>query len=195
MSGEHKTIPVQVWADVDDGIAPLVKYLNTIPGLRTHASCQGTIGEGGAEPYQAYVLVSYQTEAAEMRLRQEFDCTEVFMSTARVHPREGWIAPPELCKECGAIPCRLEMDSALVSRTESRLADQGEVPNFHAKLFEKLNGLVNAYRAKRKVDGGGAYPRPWSAADHLKWDAEVERLELELNDIEYRAARPDRERS
>ena len=107
MSGEHKTIPVQVWADVDEGIAPLVKYLNTIPGVRTHASCQGTIGEGGAEPHGPYVLASYHTEEAEMRLRQEFDCTEVFMATAYIHPREGWTPPEELCRECGGVPCRL----------------------------------------------------------------------------------------
>ena len=95
MSGEHKTIPVQVWADVDEGIAPLVKYLNTIPDIRTHASCQGTIGEGGPEPYRAQVLVSYNTEEAKERLSNEFDLTEVFMATAYVHPREGWAAPED----------------------------------------------------------------------------------------------------
>jgi tRNA(Phe) wybutosine-synthesizing methylase Tyw3 len=42
----HETIPVQVWADIDVGIADLVKLLNKIPGVRTFASCQGTIGEG-----------------------------------------------------------------------------------------------------------------------------------------------------
>jgi len=45
--GFHKTIPIQVWVDVDEGIADMVLYLNTIPGVRTHACCQGTLGEGG----------------------------------------------------------------------------------------------------------------------------------------------------
>lgn len=83
----HKTVPIQVWADVDEGIAPLVKYLNTIPGVRTHASCQGTIGEGGVEPYGPQVMVSYQTHEAEMRVRQEFDCTDIAQSTVYVRPR------------------------------------------------------------------------------------------------------------
>jgi hypothetical protein len=88
-STTHKTIPIQVWADVDEGIAPLVKYLNTIPGIRTHASCQGTIGEGGVEPYGPQVMVSYQTEDAEARLRKEFDCVEVAQNTVYVRQRGG----------------------------------------------------------------------------------------------------------
>jgi hypothetical protein len=38
MSLTHKTRPVQVWADVDLGIADMVVYLNTIPGVRTEAT-------------------------------------------------------------------------------------------------------------------------------------------------------------
>ena len=87
MTCVHRTVPVQVWADVDEGIADLVKYLNTVPGVRTHASCQGTIGEGGAEPYGPQVMVSYQTEEAETRLRREFDCKEVAASTVYVRSR------------------------------------------------------------------------------------------------------------
>lgn len=64
----HETTPVQVWADVDVGIADLVRQLNTIEGVRTHASCQGTIGEGGHEPYTAYVMVSWRTDAARAAL-------------------------------------------------------------------------------------------------------------------------------
>ena len=52
-----KTVPVQVWGDVNEGIAETVKYLNTIPGVRTYASCQGIIGEGGAEPYGFYDVI------------------------------------------------------------------------------------------------------------------------------------------
>ena len=60
----HKTMPVQVWADVDEGIAPLVIALNKIPGIRTHSSCQGMIGEGGAEPYKPYVRVTWEDETS-----------------------------------------------------------------------------------------------------------------------------------
>jgi hypothetical protein len=47
----HETRPVQVWIDADLGIAELVEQLNAIEGVRTHASCQGSIGEGGPEQY------------------------------------------------------------------------------------------------------------------------------------------------
>lgn len=58
MSQPHKTKLIQVWIEVDLGIADLVGYLNTIPGVRTHASCQGTIGEDGPAPYRAQVMCS-----------------------------------------------------------------------------------------------------------------------------------------
>jgi hypothetical protein len=45
--------------DVDLGIADMVEYLNTIPGVRTIASCQGTIGEDGPNPYRAQVLCDW----------------------------------------------------------------------------------------------------------------------------------------
>jgi len=122
MSAEHKTVPIQVWADIDEGIAPLVKYLNTIPGIRTHASCQGTIGEGGAEPYGPQVMVSYQSHEAEMRVRREFDCVEVAQSTAYVYPREGWTPPEEPCKECGGVPCRLKNSQATGAATSEVVA-------------------------------------------------------------------------
>jgi hypothetical protein len=115
----HKMVPVQVWADVDEGIAPLVKYLNTISGIRTHGSCQGTIGQGGQEPYGPYVTVSYHSEEAEMRVRREFDCEEVAQSTAIVRPREGWTAPVENCRECGGVPCRLETSPSETGQTSS----------------------------------------------------------------------------
>lgn len=60
----HQTVPIQVWADIDAGIADFVRHLNTIPGVRTHSCCQGTLGEGGAEPYAAYVGVSWWNEDA-----------------------------------------------------------------------------------------------------------------------------------
>lgn len=69
----HETRPVQVWADVDLGIADMVVYLNTIEGVRTQASCQGTIGEGGgAHPYGPQVLCTWAPEALA-RLQAEFN--------------------------------------------------------------------------------------------------------------------------
>ena len=61
----HKTVPVQVWADVDEGLAALVATLNGIKGVRTHNCCQGSIDEGGVHPYPAYVSVSWYTEKAK----------------------------------------------------------------------------------------------------------------------------------
>lgn len=78
MSPEHKhrephaTRPVQVWADVDLGIADMVAYLNTVPGVRTMSSCQGTLGEGGPAPYGPYVMASWSEEIFEF-LTTEFE--------------------------------------------------------------------------------------------------------------------------
>lgn len=72
----HKTRPVQVWVDADLGIADLVEYLNTIPGVRTMASCQGTIGEGGPHPYRAQVMCTWTPEAHK-RLKAEFDLSYI----------------------------------------------------------------------------------------------------------------------
>ena len=82
----HETRAVQVWVDVDEGIADMVAYLNTIPGVRTHASCQGTIGEGGAAPYRPYVMATWPSEA-NARLRKEFDVTEAHSWGGYLHPR------------------------------------------------------------------------------------------------------------
>lgn len=72
MSLPHDTIPIQVWVDVDMGIADAVVYLNTLPGIRTLTSCQGTLDEGGPQPYRPYVMCSWTPEAA-MLLSAEFD--------------------------------------------------------------------------------------------------------------------------
>ena len=69
----HRTFEMRVWVYVDEGIADIVMYLNTIPGVHTTSCCQGTIGEGGAYPYAPYVMVTWATDAAEARLRREFD--------------------------------------------------------------------------------------------------------------------------
>lgn len=73
----HETVPVQVWVDIDVGVARTVQALQEIPGVRTHASCQGTIGEGGAAPYEAYVEVSWLDDEALAELRRKYQVTPV----------------------------------------------------------------------------------------------------------------------
>ena len=70
----HATKRVKVWADIDLGVADFVKLLQTYKGVTTHASCQGTIGEGGPHPYRSQVLCTWTPKAYE-RLRKEFDIT------------------------------------------------------------------------------------------------------------------------
>lgn len=65
----------------------MVSYLNTIQGVRTHASCQGTLGEGGPNPYRPQVMVTWDTYAAFNRLRDEFDITMLGDALAYVHPK------------------------------------------------------------------------------------------------------------
>lgn len=62
----HKTKAVRIWADVDTGIADLVLRLNRIPGVRTHASCQG------GKAYLGYVMCSWTPQALKL-LRKHFD--------------------------------------------------------------------------------------------------------------------------
>ena len=85
--GKHKTRMVQVWVDVDEGIADVVVYLNTIPGVRTQSSCQGTIGEGGPNPYRPQVMATWTVDALE-RLRKEFDVTRLGDGWGYLHPRD-----------------------------------------------------------------------------------------------------------
>jgi hypothetical protein len=87
-SAVHNTVPVQVWVDIDTGVSDLVVYLNTIPGVRTHSCCQGTIGEGGPEPYRPYVSVTWSDETALRRLLSEFDFTSGGPNWGCIRPRE-----------------------------------------------------------------------------------------------------------
>ena len=84
--GNHKQVPIQVWVDVDEGIAHMVLYLNTISGVRTIASCQGTLGEGGPKPYRAQVMATWPPGVFE-RLRSEFDVTILGDNWGYLHPR------------------------------------------------------------------------------------------------------------
>jgi hypothetical protein len=63
----------------------MVRYLNTLPDVRTHASCQGTIGEGGPEPYRAQVMATWPKELEE-RIRSEFDVTSLGDGWGYLHP-------------------------------------------------------------------------------------------------------------
>lgn len=83
----HETVPVQVWADIDIGIADVVRRLNEIPGVRTHASCQGTLGEAGAEPYRPHVMVSWNIPEAFETIKAEFDISDRHEAHCLVHPR------------------------------------------------------------------------------------------------------------
>ena len=84
----HETRPIQVWVDADIGIADVVDRLNDIEGVRTESSCQGTIGEGGPNPYRAQVMCTWTPEAL-VKLREEFDVEpEGNGSWGYVHPRE-----------------------------------------------------------------------------------------------------------
>jgi hypothetical protein len=87
MSLPHKTRPVQVWVDADLAIADTVIYLNTIPGVRTHASCQGTLGEGGPHPYRAQIMATWSSDRTFERLKEEFDITLLGDNSGYLHPR------------------------------------------------------------------------------------------------------------
>lgn len=77
----HRTVPVQVWVDVDDGIADFVRFLNTLPGVRTHASCQGGL------TYGPQVMVTWENDAALAALRA-FPMTMISETLAYVHPQQ-----------------------------------------------------------------------------------------------------------
>lgn len=83
----HETVPVQVWIDVDMGIADVVRCLTEMPGIRCHSSCQGTIGEGGPEPYAAYVLVTWDDDEAYARLVAGYDVSIEGDHWGYAHPR------------------------------------------------------------------------------------------------------------
>ena len=96
----HPTRPVLVWADIDIGIAPLVEYLNRdFAGVRTQASCQGTLGEGGPNPYPCYVMASWPKER-EASLMAEFDIELLGENWGYIRKRAvPAVRPPESAKE------------------------------------------------------------------------------------------------
>jgi hypothetical protein len=84
----HQTVPIWVRVDVDKRIAGFVESLQKIPGIRTHASCEGTLHERGPNPYRAQVMVTWKNEKALNALRDKFDITFPAGSKgwAYVHP-------------------------------------------------------------------------------------------------------------
>jgi len=84
----HPTRPVRVWADIDEGIAPWVEYLQTFHDVRTHGSCQGTIGEGGADPYAGYILASWPPDQ-ENTLLLDFTIEHWGDGWGRLYPKGG----------------------------------------------------------------------------------------------------------
>lgn len=68
----HKTVALQVWVDVDEGVADVVRHLNTMEGVRTHASCEGTpclLYPGGLT---CYVQVTWADDAALARIQAAY---------------------------------------------------------------------------------------------------------------------------
>lgn len=93
---EHPTTPIKVWADIDLGVVDMVVVLNSIEGVRTIASCQGTIGEGGPRPYPAHVMALWTPEALK-EIRRYYDVFPQPDGTWGTVVRRGvvWEDPPE----------------------------------------------------------------------------------------------------
>lgn len=79
MTEPHPTRPIKVWIDADVGIADFVLMLNAIPGVRTHASCQG------GDTYGPQVMVTWRDRRALARLRK-WRMTKLGTRLAYVHP-------------------------------------------------------------------------------------------------------------
>jgi hypothetical protein len=90
-SVNHETRPVQVWVDADLRIAELVEQLNQISGVRTHASCQGTLGEGGPEQYGPYVEASWPDTKTLELLRTRYAVEIQGDNWGYVRPRDSCI--------------------------------------------------------------------------------------------------------
>jgi len=136
----HKTRPVQVWQDIDVGIADMVEHLNTIPGVRTDASCQGTIGEGGSAPYGPYVMANWTPEGLTA-LKEKYDIKpEGNGSWGYVYPR--CRSTDNDCSECA---CGTEDKYDIW--TPQEVYDLREE---NKRLREKLREVTRAFKQKAK---------------------------------------------
>lgn len=84
---KHEQVIIMVKIEVDKGVADLVKLLNDIDGVYTHASCQGTIGEGGPNPYRTQVLTSWPNDL-DWWMHQQFDITDQGECWGYVHEKK-----------------------------------------------------------------------------------------------------------
>jgi len=84
----HETQPVLVWADIDVGVIPVVRRLNEIPGVRTHASCESArqlFSNALQGEYKPEVMASW-TDDAWLILLKEFDITLLGNNFGYLHP-------------------------------------------------------------------------------------------------------------
>jgi hypothetical protein len=91
-SVNHETVPVHVWADIDVGIAAHVSWLNSLEGARTFTSCQGTIGEGGPEPYEPYITAWWPPEH-DAAIRERFHLIVEGNGWRTIRPKAGEACP------------------------------------------------------------------------------------------------------
>lgn len=85
MTFPHATRSIKIWINADTGIADFVLELNEITGIRTVASCQGTIGEGGPNPYGPQVMVTWDSDEALGRIAH--------LKITHLGPQFGYVYP------------------------------------------------------------------------------------------------------
>jgi hypothetical protein len=140
---QHDTVPVQVWADVDIGIADMVRYLNTIPGVRTLSSCQGTIGEGGPAPYRAQVCVTWDSDSTFERLNSEFDFSPPYDAEWEVNNRWGYVHPRE--------DSRFETGRSDQVGNEGETAPDRKIQDTPIADWDRLEKFVRQHEEKQHV--------------------------------------------
>ena len=89
MPDVHKTEPVLVWADIDVLMIPVIKHLNSIPGVRTWACCQGTLQDEhqGPHPYGPYVMANWPEEKL-LEILSTYDVKIEGNNWGYIYPRE-----------------------------------------------------------------------------------------------------------
>jgi|HubBroStandDraft_6_1064221.scaffolds.fasta_scaffold02059_21 hypothetical protein len=81
MADFHEQVDVWCRVSVDVGIAKMVEYLNSLPGVYTHASCQG------GKTYGPHVTAWWPNEL-DAKIRSEFEVDESRPGWAYLYPRE-----------------------------------------------------------------------------------------------------------
>lgn len=174
----HKTIPVLCVVDVDEGIASAVKFLNSILGVRTFASCQGTIGEGGASPYPAQVLVHCSEEILQS-LTTYFKIGErIGGECCYIHPRHG----VEIPTYDGFLSYDKNLAEAIAQRDEARKEGTEGWQQYRTVLCE-LNEYKEAAEenlATARAHGREEGLREAARACHVSTNLDAERTILAL---------------